>query len=172
MSTERALESVKRAIRVEVRRELGAPQPPTAILPFPRANRNTGRKFIGDEEQHERRFMLALQAIVMTSVYRLVVHPDDAPGWQVMSLRIGMHHALSTLDPIDASAFAPLPAWLTSDAAPGTDELRRAMAAAPLENIERMTMHVGQVATLELEYEGSASPPCAPRAWLLVNPIE
>ena len=172
--SEIALRQLKRTLRAELMREFALPLDPLPTIILPLSSRvspqRVDRGWRLDDE--DRRAFLSFTAIVLSRPYRLVIHPEDAPGWEVTSLHIGVRPAFATLEPIDAVAFAPLPAWLTTELAPelhAIDELRLAIAACPLENIERSCLQIGSPATLQLQRTTPESKGRVPRAWLLAH---
>lgn len=170
-------------LRATMRRELmqefllpreDVPEMRTEILPFD-TRHITEPMYLGSDLVGWREVSCEASPLVFCCPYRLVIDPAAAPGWEVTDCRIGVAPILLSRDPVLATAYAPLPWWLSPDsesARKGTpQDLRDAMRAIPIENIGRHSMQPGMIARLVLRCLDPQVPDPipSPRAWFLCH---
>ena len=58
-------------------------------------------------------FLSTTQSQVVCMPFRLVIEAEKAVGWEVARCRIGMSEVFVSPSPVPASAYHPLPPWLS-----------------------------------------------------------
>lgn len=168
IASDRALEELTRALRAELMHEFRIAPPPVRRWSTLGLHETPRSKDMRERERGPFTLELGANTHSVARVVRLCIDPTtpNLNAWSVVGMKIGVQPLTIGPEPIAASAFAPLPKWIT-ETPPELEkvpELVRALEAFPIANVPPTTASPGLVVSVELSGPRDAS---APRAWFL-----